>query len=174
MDDLTLAALNTYEEAGGEIDDGKAAVARVVKNRMARHFFSDGTVAGTVLAKDQFSWAWFHFVTKATGTISAPKQIQIYERAAKNLAEATAIAEKLLPKVPQKAFAHCRDITQAVLEGTYTGDPELYGRMTDGAVSYLNPNILTRLPSWAIPERLVCVIGRHHFYRADDPPVAQV
>lgn len=181
MDPLTLAALNTYQESGGEIDDGKAAVARVVKNRMALNFFSDGTIPGTVLAKDQFSWAWFHFVTMVTGTVSAPKHVQIYQRAAKNVAEASAIADKLLKTVPARAFQHCYDITAQVMAGTYVGTDILpgtghssYDLMTDKVVSYLNPKILTRLPRWAIPEAEVCVIGRHHFYREAAKPTAMV
>lgn len=171
MTPLDLLALNVYEEAGGEPDDGKAAIALVVKNRMRLKFFSDGTIPGTVLRRDQFSWAWFHFVTKTTGTIAAPTHVQVYERAARSFDQAAAIAEQLLKKVPAPYFAHCQQIAQAVLDGNYRGDA--FDTLTPEVVSYCNPKILTRLPSWAIPKFEVSVIGHHHFYREAVPePVA--
>ena len=53
-DDDTLAALTIYFEAKGESFAGKLAVAAVIRNRMAHHFHSDGTVRGTVLRPKQF------------------------------------------------------------------------------------------------------------------------
>lgn len=53
-DDDTLAALTIYFEAKGESFAGKMAVAAVIRNRMANHFHSDGTVRGTVLRPKQF------------------------------------------------------------------------------------------------------------------------
>lgn len=52
-DDLGTATV--LGEAGGEPAEGKAAVAFVIRERMRLKFFSDGTVAGTVLAPFQFS-----------------------------------------------------------------------------------------------------------------------
>lgn len=53
-DDDTLAALTIYFEAEGESFAGKLAVAAVIRNRMAHHFHSDGTMRGTVLRPKQF------------------------------------------------------------------------------------------------------------------------
>ena len=52
-----LATTTIYLEARGESTEGKIAVGRIIRNRMAEKFFSDGTVAGTVLRPWQFS-AW--------------------------------------------------------------------------------------------------------------------
>lgn len=50
-----LATLTILGEAEGEPYLGKLAVARVIRNRMALRYASDGTVAGTVFAPFQFS-----------------------------------------------------------------------------------------------------------------------
>lgn len=52
-----LAATTIYLEARGESAEGRVAIGRVIRNRMTERFFSDGTVAGTVLRPWQFS-AW--------------------------------------------------------------------------------------------------------------------
>lgn len=166
MNDADLLGLNVYEEAGGEPDEGKAAVARIVKNRMRAKFFSDGTIQGTVLAKDQFSWAYFGFVTKTTGNLAPAKHTQEYVRLAHNLTEAQALAESLLKRTVPTIFRHCSEIGQAVMSNTYYGP--LYAKLGNDTVSYLNPRILTKLPTWAIPSRLVVSIGHHDFYRATD------
>lgn len=50
-----LAAATIRGEAGMEPYEGKLAVGKTIRNRMARRHFSDGTVAGTVLKPYQFS-----------------------------------------------------------------------------------------------------------------------
>ena len=164
MQDIQLIGLNVYEEAGGEIPDGQAAIARVTKNRMARKFFSDGTIAGTVLARDQFSWAYFGFETLHTGTDAHDQSKQEYTRLCHTPAEAAAHAEDLLELAPVDALAQCERIAQLVLDGSYQG--ALYAALTDDTVLYLNPRILTKLPAWAIPSAKVCSIGHHDFYRS--------
>lgn len=164
MTDDELLALNLYEEAGGEIDDGKAAIARVVKNRMGRHYFSDGTVHGTVLVKDQFSWAWFGFEVVHSGVGVHDHAKHEYVRLSHTVTEAQQLAEDLYDMVPPADLARCSVIAGQVLAGTYSG--ELYDQLTDDAVLYFNPRILTKLPAWAIPDKLVCSIGHHEFYRA--------
>ena len=152
MTDDDLLALCVLEEAGAEVDDGKAAVARVIFNRMRLKYSSDGTIAGTVMKYDQFSWAWFSFVNGH------------YTRVADTVEQATAIAERKLAAALPGAIANCGRIAQEVQAGTYHGP--LYDKLTDDAVLYLNPHILHRLPSWATPDKLVCVIERHFFYHA--------
>lgn len=169
MNDTDLLALNVYREAAGEPDEGRAAVARVVKNRMAAKFFSDGTIRGTVLRKDQFSWAYFAFVDKVGGTITPGKHVQVYSRIASTLPEAEAVAEDLLKRVVPNVFRHCSEIAQSVMAGTYYSP--LYAKLGNDAVSYLNPRILTRPPTWATTARFVVSIGHHDFYRATDKPI---
>lgn len=48
-------ALTIYGEARGESHLGQVAVGEVIRARMARRIFSDGTIAGTVLKARQFS-----------------------------------------------------------------------------------------------------------------------
>ena len=50
-----LAILTVWTEAEGEPYIGKIAVGEVIRNRMLRNYSSDGTVAGTVLRRYQFS-----------------------------------------------------------------------------------------------------------------------
>lgn len=152
MTDEDLLALNVYSEANLEIPDGKAAVARVVKNRMAHKFFSDGTIPGTVLKKDQFSWAWFDFRNGK------------YTRVAWDLEGAQHVAASKLAVASQKSLAVCRDIADKVMAGTYSGP--FYDMLTDDVVLYLNPKIVSKLPEWASEDKLVCIIGHHQFFRA--------
>lgn len=52
---VCLAVATIYGEAAGEPYQGKLAVGEVIRNRMKRKHWSDGTVAGTVLRPRQFS-----------------------------------------------------------------------------------------------------------------------
>ncbi len=53
--DYLLGIVTVFQEAEGEPLEGKRAVAEVIQRRMKRKFMSDGTVAGTVLKRLQFS-----------------------------------------------------------------------------------------------------------------------
>ena len=53
--DEALAAVAIDTEAEGEPYPVKVGVAEVIRNRMAQKFYSDGTVAGTIWRKSQFS-----------------------------------------------------------------------------------------------------------------------
>ena len=55
IDDCLLGIVTVYQEAEGEPYLGKVAVAEVIQRRTRQKFMSDGTVAGTVLKKYQFS-----------------------------------------------------------------------------------------------------------------------
>lgn len=152
MTDDDLLALNVYMEAGGEPDDGKAAIARVVKNRMARKFFSDGTLTDTILRRDQFSWAYFEMIRGA------------YTRVCHNEAEAMAQAQMLYAKAHKGLLIGCGVIAANVMVGTYHGPA--YDALTDDAVLYLNPRVIPKLPAWASTDKHICTIGHHDFYRA--------
>lgn len=51
----TFGITTTWAEARGESQRGQIAVAEVIQRRAALKYFSDGTVAGTVLRPSQFS-----------------------------------------------------------------------------------------------------------------------
>ncbi len=53
--DEPLAAVAIDSEAEGEPYQAKVGVAEVIRNRMQQKFFSDGTLAGTLWKKYQFS-----------------------------------------------------------------------------------------------------------------------
>lgn len=125
-----LAGLTVYLEARGEVPEGQTAVSRVIRNRMAAKFFSDGTVAGTVLRPWQFS-AW-DSETPGRG-------------AAANLEDTDPV------------FRACLDAWRlSAVEDAGIGD----------ALLYYAPLVVKRVPNWATPEKFVCEIGRHRFYRA--------
>ncbi|HEY2178085.1 MAG TPA: cell wall hydrolase [Caulobacteraceae bacterium] len=155
MTDADLFALTVWTEARGEPFEGKAAVARVIYNRMAALYFSDGTVAGTVLRYDQFSAFWF----KMEGGQ--------YVRVSHALAEAQAQAEALLPLA--KASAAWPDCERAVRAGRL-GSPFAWG--PEGRLLAAEPRALlycnteVSRPAWATPGARVATIWNHTFYRA--------
>jgi len=53
--DEVLATLVIWQESRGEPYTGKVGVAEVLRNRTKLKYMSDGTMAGTVLWKQQFS-----------------------------------------------------------------------------------------------------------------------
>jgi len=53
--DRALAAITIWQEARGQSHDLRVAVGEVIRERMKRRIFSDGTVSGTVLRPFQFS-----------------------------------------------------------------------------------------------------------------------
>ena len=55
ISDDSLGIVTVFQEAEGEPYEGKVAVAEVILRRTARKYMSDGTVAGTIFRKYQFS-----------------------------------------------------------------------------------------------------------------------
>jgi len=53
--DYLLGVVTVFQEAEGEPFEGKVAVAEVILRRTKRKYMSDGTVAGTVFRRLQFS-----------------------------------------------------------------------------------------------------------------------
>lgn len=152
MTDDEALALNAFQEANLEPNDGMAAVVRVVLNRMAMDYSSDGTIQGTVFRHEQFSWTEFAMVDGK------------YTRVAFTPAEVQARAETLLTDAQKysAAWGRATDIADRVQGGSYTG--VLYDQLTDDTVLYLNPHISSQ--PWATPDKLVVKIGHHNFYRA--------
>jgi spore germination cell wall hydrolase CwlJ-like protein len=55
--DDAIAVITIWTEAQGEPFEGKVGVGEVIRERMRRKYSSDGTVAGTIARRYQFS-AW--------------------------------------------------------------------------------------------------------------------
>lgn len=55
ISDDTLGILTVWTEAEGEPYEGKLAVAEVIRRRTRTRYMSDGTIAGTVALRYQFS-----------------------------------------------------------------------------------------------------------------------
>jgi spore germination cell wall hydrolase CwlJ-like protein len=55
ISDDALAIVTIWQEARGESQDGKVAVAEVIRNRIQQRYSSSGSVASTVLRPFQFS-----------------------------------------------------------------------------------------------------------------------
>jgi len=155
MDDTTLLALCIWSEAASESVAGKRAVAQVVLNRMHARYESDGTVAGTVLAPNQFSGFWFSMIEGA------------YKRVCWTRADAEQHAAGMLLRAQHQAIWDiCADVAADALDGKLGADPAL-----SQALLYLNPTILPRLPAWADPANRVAAVGQHVFYRDPSHPV---
>jgi spore germination cell wall hydrolase CwlJ-like protein len=151
-DDLAWLTLCVYEEARGEPQDGKAAVAQVVLNRMVHGYASDGSVKGTVLWPNQFSWTGYDMVrgryTKVARTPAAREA-----RAAVKYVDA--IGHRL-------TWAACEDAAEAVRKGLYCGGDE-FEELGGDALLYCN--LAVSKPSWATSDKLICQIGHHSFFR---------
>jgi len=155
MTDADLYALCIWTEARGEMYEGKVAVARVIANRMAQRYESDGTIAGTVLAPNQFSDFYFTMVNGH------------YTRVAHTVADAAARAEKLLTQaLCDDTWPQCQ---QAVQDGAIGSDfawgPQ--GRKLNAEPrALLYDNMAISHPYWASPETEICTIEHHTFFRA--------
>src|ERR1700757_3201654 len=139
--DLELVALNVYMEARGEPTDGKCAVARVMLNRTNLPYCSDGTIYGTLMHKNAFSWvAWDYVNGKYQPAYTTPEAqeghiLVCYTMAQKNI-----------------AWAACKSAAQAVMNGTYHS--AAYDRLTDDVVLYYAPSMV-HAPAWAGTDNLV-------------------
>lgn len=153
MDDLTYLTLCVYDEAAGEPNDGRAAVARVVLNRKHKLVQSDGTMRGTVLALYQFSGFYFEMInghyTKVCTDIECADA-----RAAKKLIEY---------QKHNESWNTVNNICAEVMNGTYVGT-DAYNHLTPDTILYYNPSVTSHHPAWALPNKFVVKIGRHFFY----------
>lgn len=152
MTDAEALALNGFQEANIDPDDGLAAVVRVTLNRTRLRYESDGSIQSTVFWPNAFSWTQWE-MEKGHYTKVAWTEAETQARAAKLLAEA---------KDAAGAWARACRIAEAVHAGTYRG-PD-YDKLTDATVLYLNPAISRAF--WATSRNFVCRIGRQDFYRA--------
>jgi hypothetical protein len=161
--DLDWLACCMLDEASNQSDVGKAAVAQVVKNRMAVHQSSDGTVKGTVLWPNQFSGFYFANVggkysrVCSDGACAEQRGLQKIATYQKNAA----------------AWNNAKNIGSQVMAGTYNSGDAIFGKLTANkrATMYLNVSATKKLntnglPSWATASKLVGDIGAHSFYYA--------
>jgi spore germination cell wall hydrolase CwlJ-like protein len=155
IDAPDLLALCVLQEAGNQPDDGQAAVARVVLNRTRMKYASDGTVEGTILHPNAFSWTEWEMLNRVYTKVATDQPSQIKR-------------VRALYELSQKAlgWAHCQNIAQEVVGGTYSG--AAFSAITPDTVLYYNPVAVRGVPAWAKPENHVATIGAHWFYR--DPP----
>jgi hypothetical protein len=165
MTDADLLALCVWDEAADQPYEGKVAVARVVLNRMAALYESDGTPFGTIigfqrpngdLVSGQFSGFWFD--------MAAGK----YRRVCFSLAEAQSRAEKLFIQAQTEplVWADCQRAARDAQAGSgFTGGPQ-YQALAAEPRTLLYANLSISNPYWALPENRVAVIYAHTFFRA--------
>ncbi len=152
MTDADWLALCIYHEAMLEPADGKAAVARVVLNRTAMRYKSDGTIGGTVSAHNQFSWCEWDFVAGRYVRVAATPAAEM-ARVVRLLAAAKAIPA---------AWAECSRVGAAVQAGGWKGGAA-YALLTADTVLY--DNLALAQPAWAKASIRVTQIGHHTFFR---------
>jgi hypothetical protein len=155
MTDDDLLALCIWDEAANQPYEGKVAVALVIRNRMAAHYASDGTVSGTVLHQDQFSGFWFDFVGGK------------YQRVCWTADQAKARASVLLASAQfQDAWRDCQKAVADSLPGSgFVGGPE-FQKLAADPRALLYDNLDVAQPPWAIPANEVAKIFAHTFFRA--------
>lgn len=152
MIDADALALCAFEEANLEPDDGVAAVVRVVLNRAAKRYQSDGTIQGTIFHPLAFSWTQFDRIDGH------------YVKVARTSHDIAARADDLLraARAYNCHWRRCADIAERVQARAYVGP--LYGRITDDVLLY--DNLTLARPPWATPDKLAVEIGRHSFFTA--------
>lgn len=150
------------DEAGNQKDEGKAAVAQVIKNRIASKQASDGTIKGTVLWPNQFSGFYYD-------TVGGKYQKVATTRAQ---AETRGIAKMKKYKQNTKQWENCQTIAKAVMGGSFAGG-DVFGKLRANkrATMYLNESATRslgsgNLPSWASVSKKIGVIQDHAFYYA--------
>lgn len=162
--ELDWLACCIIDEAGNQVADGKAAVAQVIKNRMAnRGKNSDGTIKGTVLAKDQFS-GFYH------DTVGGR-----YQRVCNDYscAEKRGLAKIKKYRENTSRWNTAKEIGEKVMAGTYAGGSGYETlKANKRAVMYLNYEATVKLNpngswrGWATSNKRVAKIGDHTFFLA--------
>lgn len=142
-------ALCLWDEARGEAEEGRRAVAQVVLNRRRKRYSSDGTIRGTVLAPNQFSGFWFDFVNGR------------YQRVCFDQEAADIRAHRLLLNAQKDLYwGTCEHAAEVALHG------DLETVLSTDTVLYYNPAVVHSPPAWALPAKLDRIIGHHAFYKA--------
>lgn len=134
---LDLLALTIYGEARGETHDGRIAVANVVRNRLKTHRWG-ASYERVCLAPMQFS-CW-----SPHGGVSNFRHLQ-----------ELALTIVTGPAPTDPVLAACYQIAADIQSGV-TPDT------VHGATFYFVTD--SKIPTWAIGEVPVCVIGKHSFF----------
>ncbi len=152
VSDADLLTLCAYEEARNQVDDGVAAIARVVENRVRQGYQCDHSIAGAITRHAQFSWT--EYAMSAAG----------YHEVAFGTAEELARIQQLLAvaRADRDQWERCARITASVMTGRYS--TVAFARLTADTVLYYNPDACAA-PPWAKAGAFVCRIGSHQFYR---------
>jgi spore germination cell wall hydrolase CwlJ-like protein len=155
MGDLDLFALCIWTEARNQPYEGMVAVSRVIYNRMAQHYESDGTIPETILAYDQFSAFYFDFVDGKYARVCDTYQAA-YIRAQSMLTAAQTSAQ----------WDDCQKaVTDGAVGSTFTWGPEGQKlNVEPRALMYVNLEVSR--PAWATSEAYICKIYDHSFYKA--------
>lgn len=150
LPDEAYLALCVWDEARGEIAQGKRAVADVVLNRARKQYSSDGTIRGTVLSPNQFSGFYFDFVNGR------------YQRVCHDEEGADLRAHRMLHQAEQTGNAWTASVEQA----RAALEHHLPAWISNDTVLYYNPAVVHAPPAWATPDKYVTTIGHHAFYKA--------
>jgi hypothetical protein len=150
------------DEAANQGDDGLAAVAQVVKNRMAMRQSSDGTIKSTVLWPNQFSGFYFD---------TSPKWHRVCSD--RKCAEQRGLQKIERYKKNKSKWDHAYDIGRRVMAGTYSGGAGYQAiRANKRCTMYLNlPVTKANNPKgswtgWAKDSKKVTTVKDHTFYLA--------
>jgi len=146
-------ALCAYDEARNQLDDGKAAVCQVIKNRANLSYQSDGTIMGTVLHPMAFSGFWCDMVNGH------------YVRVAHTIADAQGrAAAKFAAAIAQpQLWSNLMEIATDVMGGHYEPQGPEFALLCPDALLYCN--MAVSAPTWATRDRFITRIGAHSFYR---------
>jgi spore germination cell wall hydrolase CwlJ-like protein len=161
-DDIDWLTTCMIDEAGAESDEGKAAVAQVVLNRLATNYNVNissnkvanpwkGRIKGVVLARHQFSGFWFG------SNYSAGPVAKSYPAAERRGQQKQAQYKNRSDWKSTKAIA------EQVIAGTYKNSGGFTSVKSKRCNLYYNPGISN--PAWARKSAYVCKIGNHKFHK---------
>lgn len=158
LTDTEALAITLVGEAAVLPMDGRLAVACVVRNRAALHWYG-GTIRSNCL------WRWQFSCWEPTGGPDDPLDADVmgenYERV---MAWAVALVDRSpwpASGASQRVFRACWALAERVVRGEVTD-------ITLGATHYYNPAGMVppgRVPKWAEGHQPVVVVGPHRFFR---------
>lgn len=166
--DADWLAICLYTEASGESDDGKAAVAQVIKNRMANRFRENklnpawnGQIKQYVLAYAAFSYFWSsngrtRDIVARSGDVENPNGAHWRRAEQRGLRRMSEVKDSAI-------YKKCKLIAQQVLAGTYNGQANFQSvRANRGCNWYVN--LRHARPAWLNNLRRLVAVGNHTFY----------
>lgn len=168
--ELDWLAICIYTEAAGESDEGKAAVAQIVKNRMQNNFKENALnpswsgIKQFVLAYAAYSYFWSS--NGLTRDIRATKGSDARNANGAWWKQAEQRGLKKMQQVKNSPqFAKCREIGQKVMQGTFAGSNNYQLLRSNARTCNWYANLSTVRPSWANKLSKVSTIGHHTFFK---------